>query len=485
MADVYEDEFYLQLNKNATGTDRLGVFNNNAAVSITSSTNATPIVVTKSSHGLTNGQRVYIVGHLVNTAANGFWVIANVTTNTFELQGSIGNGVGGATGTYTADPPFYVPVFKDGFKVGETVSGIKVPTEHKNPGNKYKVRGDRNRAEGSVRVPLFPSQAQFFTDMVLSLQSGAGIPFYHGGRQWWSSTLAGSSPDTGREIRGLIANGFSLDINRQQAGEPVALTLSVFMNQELGLTSAAPTPGSGTEPDFPTEDPYVAGGCYTEWQYADTSNVFTTFVGDSVDLRNLSLSFKHDIGLDLSRPSSTASLDMTWSKATRKTPSLSINGTLTMSHTDYLRLTRMGGLRRSRIRLMMVGSNPSGNTTSTTNLAAAGTSVVVTSATGFAVGDYILLSQDTAGKQQVVQITAIAGTTLTTTAADIAQNGGTETIVVRNTALQLYVPLFDIESKSEPGDSDGIKVITFSGDARLLTGQTTLITAKAYNDNGV
>jgi hypothetical protein len=71
---------------------------------ISSSTNATPIVVTATSHGFTNGDLVFIDGHLTNTAANGFWKIANVATNTMELTNPVsganttGNGVGGATG---------------------------------------------------------------------------------------------------------------------------------------------------------------------------------------------------------------------------------------------------------------------------------------------------------------------------------------------------------------------------------------------------
>jgi hypothetical protein len=76
-----------------------------SAVSITSSTNATPIVVTKAAHGLVNGDVVKIINHTVNTNANGIWVVANVTTDTFELAGSVGNGVGGATGTYQRGTP--------------------------------------------------------------------------------------------------------------------------------------------------------------------------------------------------------------------------------------------------------------------------------------------------------------------------------------------------------------------------------------------
>ena len=70
--------------------------------SISSSTDPAdpaPIVVTVTAHGFANGDSIWITGHSTNTKANGCWIIANVTTNTFELKGSSGNGVGGATGT--------------------------------------------------------------------------------------------------------------------------------------------------------------------------------------------------------------------------------------------------------------------------------------------------------------------------------------------------------------------------------------------------
>lgn len=66
---------------------------------IASSTNATPIVMTVTGHGYSNDDIVLVFGHTTNTNANGYWQIANVTANTFELVGSVGNGVGGATGT--------------------------------------------------------------------------------------------------------------------------------------------------------------------------------------------------------------------------------------------------------------------------------------------------------------------------------------------------------------------------------------------------
>lgn len=70
-----------------------------AQLNIVSSTNATPIVLTVTSHGYSNGDIINVWSHNTNTNANNTWKVANVTTNTLELVGSVGNGVGGATGT--------------------------------------------------------------------------------------------------------------------------------------------------------------------------------------------------------------------------------------------------------------------------------------------------------------------------------------------------------------------------------------------------
>lgn len=71
---------------------------------ITSSTDATPIVVTATAHGLLVGDRVMIAGHTTNIAANGtFKVIAVGSANTFslgdELTGVAVAGSGGGAGS--------------------------------------------------------------------------------------------------------------------------------------------------------------------------------------------------------------------------------------------------------------------------------------------------------------------------------------------------------------------------------------------------
>lgn len=68
--------------------------------SITLATNATPIVITSTAHGLTNGARVTVSGVGGNTAANGTWTVANVATDTFELASSAGNGAYTSGGTW-------------------------------------------------------------------------------------------------------------------------------------------------------------------------------------------------------------------------------------------------------------------------------------------------------------------------------------------------------------------------------------------------
>ena len=69
-----------------------------ACITLTGSTNATPIVVTLGAgHGLKNGDEIAIAGITGNTAANGVWELANVGATTATLVGSVGNGTHGGT----------------------------------------------------------------------------------------------------------------------------------------------------------------------------------------------------------------------------------------------------------------------------------------------------------------------------------------------------------------------------------------------------
>lgn len=70
-------------------------------LAISDASNATPIVITTgSAHGLTTGDEVLIRGVLGNTAANGVWKVTVLTSTTFSLNGSVGNGAYSAGADY-------------------------------------------------------------------------------------------------------------------------------------------------------------------------------------------------------------------------------------------------------------------------------------------------------------------------------------------------------------------------------------------------
>lgn len=69
---------------------------------ITGATNATPIVITATAHGFSNGDLVFVDGVGGNLSANGFWKIANVAANTFELTNPVSGANVVGSGAYTS-----------------------------------------------------------------------------------------------------------------------------------------------------------------------------------------------------------------------------------------------------------------------------------------------------------------------------------------------------------------------------------------------
>lgn len=96
------------------------IWDNVLPFTITSSTDATPIVVTASSHGLKTGQQVMISGHATNIAANGLYQVGAVTTNTFVLLdlNSAANVAGSGAGAGSGGVGVLAPkmIFCEGFK---------------------------------------------------------------------------------------------------------------------------------------------------------------------------------------------------------------------------------------------------------------------------------------------------------------------------------------------------------------------------------
>jgi len=89
---------------------------------ITSSTNATPTVITMAAvHGLSTGARVQIMGHTTNVKANGLWTVTVTSTTKFSLDGSTAGGVG-ADGIAVAPAPRVIFVEEFDYIVLDVVS---------------------------------------------------------------------------------------------------------------------------------------------------------------------------------------------------------------------------------------------------------------------------------------------------------------------------------------------------------------------------
>ena len=139
------------------------------ARAIDSSTNATPIAITDVAHGLVTGDRVTVIGHATNTNANGTWTITRTGANTFTLDGSVGNGVGGATGTWAiAGRVIDVADFSSVVLAFDTDNGGTAAFTAKIVGSIAEVAPDFARAQAAAN--------QFDFVDVIDLQSGVEIP---------------------------------------------------------------------------------------------------------------------------------------------------------------------------------------------------------------------------------------------------------------------------------------------------------------------
>jgi hypothetical protein len=76
------------------------VYNPDAAtINVEDATNATPIAITATGHGLVTDDYVTVAGVGGNTAADGEWPVRRLDDDTFELVGSVGNGAYTSGGT--------------------------------------------------------------------------------------------------------------------------------------------------------------------------------------------------------------------------------------------------------------------------------------------------------------------------------------------------------------------------------------------------
>ncbi len=94
---------------------------------VTGATNATPIVITSATHGLSTGTRVTVASVGGNTAANGTWIVTRLDANTFSLDTSVGNGAYTSGGTWNVSGLYTFTVdatSQNGYAAGVTYSTL-------------------------------------------------------------------------------------------------------------------------------------------------------------------------------------------------------------------------------------------------------------------------------------------------------------------------------------------------------------------------
>ncbi len=223
---------------------------------ISSSTNATPIVVTATSHGFSNGDIVVITGHTTNTAANGIWAIASVATNTFALTdpitgtNSVGNGVGGATGRAVCLGPSASGDNWDDFDgslVGAKVN-LASPTVTNGVADAADVTFTSVSGASAEAVAVFRDTGTTTTSRMVALIDGRQIVTC-------AATAASSATSVAVErLRGAIPNGTVLAFSNGASATLSALanagdrtlTVSALAAQiTAGSRADAPITGSG------------------------------------------------------------------------------------------------------------------------------------------------------------------------------------------------------------------------------------------------
>lgn len=206
-----------------TGTADVGI------KAITAASNATPIVVTATSHGFTNGDIVFIDGVGGNLAANGLWKIANVATNTFELTDPV-------EGTNAAGSAAYV---SGGYAVclGPSASGDNLDD----------FDGARVGIDQTLTSPTVTSGVADAADVTYSALSGASVEcvgiFKDTGT---ASTSRMAALITGKHIvtvaKAASTSDTTVIVDRLTAGIPNGTVLT-FSDGKTATLSGAATAG--------------------------------------------------------------------------------------------------------------------------------------------------------------------------------------------------------------------------------------------------
>jgi hypothetical protein len=176
-----------------------------ACITVTGSTNATPIVVTLGDgHGLADGSRLAIAGITGNTAANGEWTLKFTAENTAQLVGSAGNGVHG--GTPRAAVICDTTPFGKGHSAVLSLSGNLVGTVAIEAYDSYADFAAGTNGGGTAVAPV-PSPS----DVTNTTGNTSTTPA--------SSSLVMAAGDTGREVEVKLARYMRAVVSAYTSGQ--------------------------------------------------------------------------------------------------------------------------------------------------------------------------------------------------------------------------------------------------------------------------
>ena len=161
------------------------LFDNVTPVTVTSSVDATPIIVTATAHGFSTGDRVLIYGHTTNIAANGIFKITKLTADTFSLQDEFtgvnvtttGGGAGSGGIAVKAPPIILLSEFRNIIlqvnTSGTATTTLKVAGSLGNPASSYS-KGPRYDFP-NIGATVSPSNPYSFLSIINLALDGSTI----------------------------------------------------------------------------------------------------------------------------------------------------------------------------------------------------------------------------------------------------------------------------------------------------------------------
>lgn len=221
---------YVSVDSNSKPRFTLAQANLAAATgNISGATNATPIVITTSApHGLDGvNQPVTIASVGGNTAANGDWEVTVLTSDTFSLNGSVGNGAYTSGGTFSGQQ-------------GHSRATLNVP----------KVQGGTEAiyTEGSIVSELAHGTAPISVQsktVDTNLHARPYLVDASGAQQVGATPGVGSCKEAVGRVT-LVAGAATVNLTND-AGFTSNATYNVFLQPYAGGSAATPTLVSGSQ----------------------------------------------------------------------------------------------------------------------------------------------------------------------------------------------------------------------------------------------